>query len=138
MRADVSGWSAAEHAWHHEALVRLILLTLHRLASGRGDAAGVPVETEAILALPTIRRGSLKAPETLHPPAGGVDRAALAETQARHAAAFAALDPSAVAATTGTRPHPYFGPIDAAGWVRVALAHGRHHAAIADDVLAAR
>ncbi len=135
VRPAVSGWSVAGHAWHHEALTRLILATLHRLATGRGDEAPVPVETEAILALPRIRRGRLQSPESLHPPAE-VDLAAVAETQTRHAAALAALDPAVLAATPGTRPHPFFGPIDAAGWVRVAIAHARHHDAIAADILA--
>ena len=136
VRGDVSGWSVAGHAWHHEALTRLILATLHRLTTGRGDDAPVPVETEAILALPRIRRGRLQSPESLHPPADGVDLVVLAETQTRHAAALAALDPAALAATPGTRPHPFFGPIDAAGWVHVAIAHARHHDAIAADILA--
>ena len=133
----VSGWSAAEHAWHQEALARLVLSMLARLGAGRGRDEAVAPETERILALGRWRRGALDAPETLHPPADGVDLDALAATQARHAAALAALDPAAIAATEGTYPHPAFGAVDAAGWVRVLARHARHHAAIAADVLAA-
>lgn len=136
--ASVSGWSAAEHAWHHEALTRLVLSMLARLAAGRGRDEPVAPETERILALGHWRRGALEAPETLRPPGdGAVDLDVLAETQARHAAAVAALDPATIVATEGTYPHPAFGAVDAAGWVRVLARHARHHAAIADDVLAA-
>lgn len=135
-RPAVSGWSAAEHAWHHDALTRLVLRLLDRFAAGKGSTEPVPSETERILALPKWRRGRLQAPETLHPPEGGVDLDALADSQARHAAALAALDPAAVAAAETTFPHPVFGPLDAAGWVRALAVHARHHAEIADDVLA--
>lgn len=131
-----SGWSAAGHLLHTELTATGVLTGIARILGGRGEAREPSPQAVAFLEGGVFPRGR-QAPESVHPPADGVDMAALEARLARNAAAFARLDVSALDAATATLPHPVLGPLTAPLWVRFARIHAAHHDAIAAGLLGA-
>lgn len=138
---SVSSWSPAQHVYHILRANASMLKAASVLASGRsGDAE--PTLTEAgrrVLEAGTIPRGVATAPKNVRPP-DDLDRATLEEMLARSREKLDAVadEVGAVEAADGAFPHPAWGGLTAAEWVRAARVHSDHHAAILDDVYAAR
>lgn len=138
--AAVSGWSVAQQLFHSWKAAGQMLNAAVMLHHGRG-----PIDHEAeapnrigriVLERERFARGQAESPAALHPPAD-LPREALQATHDRSRAKLHILQyllPTLHDAT-GRMPHPYFGPLSAAEWLRIARVHSDHHFAIMQDIL---
>lgn len=133
-RPEVSQWSAAQHLAHVEAVNRSVLGGLRRLERDGSEATPEPAQPAGLrwLDAGTLPRGVVRAPEAVTFPAD-LSLGTLRTSLDAHWQRWKALDLDALAAWTGTLPHPLLGPLTAAQWVRFARVHtGHHHAIIAE------
>ena len=140
-RPDVSGWSAAEHAFHVTLADELCLKNVHSLLAGKGMLVR-PLENRLPEALELLRRdsfprGEAEAPRFVRPPKR-IDLAFLGELLEGVRGLHAELEPhlASLPDTPLGVPHQVLGDLDACEWLRFAHVHTRHHVAIAGDVLA--
>lgn len=139
-RDDVSGWSVAQHLHHVARSAAMMLVAVERLAAGSPPAAEggrVSVVGRAVLLSGRMPRGKGRAPERTRPP-DEPDRDAVEASVASSRVVFDRIG-AVLPDAAGSRfkvAHPYFGPLDAHQWLRVATIHSDHHFRIIDEILA--
>lgn len=148
----VSRWSVGQQALHILKVANLIggqfpaLLDAGPAAAAEGSApadaasaapapAASPMKAQALAN--GFPRGVAQAPQGLgvhYPPQLEEIREALKQTRETWNAVIARR--GEIPASTGTFPHPVFGPMNAADWLRFTTVHTSHHLKIIDDILA--
>lgn len=138
---SVSTWTPAQHLYHIWRANASMLKAARLLAAGAldGETPDLSDIGEQILRSGSIPRGVADAPDNVRPP-DELDRDALEDAWSRSHAKLDSIadDVDAIATATGGLSHPAWGTLTAAQWVRAARVHSDHHAAILDDVEAAR
>lgn len=136
-RPNISGWSVSEHVEHLLIVDRSTLKAIDRMLTGSLDSAGsVSAVGRLILAVGRFKRGVGKSPAPVRPQ--GVDlptvRGMLSEV--RDGLDALGTQTEAIASCRATAPHPVFGHLRPAQWLRFIDFHHRHHLRIIDDILA--
>ena len=140
-RTEVSGWSAAEHAFHLILACDLSFRNARSLALDKGRLVREPEdrndEALAILAEGVIPRGEAEAPRFVQPPPRiDLELLATLTAEVREARTALAQDLAAVEAAPRAVPHQVLGDLTAPEWVRFARIHTAHHLTILREVLA--
>lgn len=136
LRANaVSAWSVAEQVEHLLLTNRGIFGQIARLLDGEGEAAGKPtLRGRLLLTAGMIPRGRGRAPKFIEPTGrSAAELRALADDCRERLDGLAGRS-DAIAASTSTAKHPYFGAFTPAIWLRFDDIHNRHHLAIVDDI----
>lgn len=135
-KAQISGWSVAEHC-HHAAIVSGSIATVVRgLLHGRGEE-GPPPEQVAldILASGRIPRGLGQAPEGMVPEEHAEARTVQAVVRKSRGKWEPLLGHTEEIDACPLRfPHHSLGLFTAAEWVRFAATHTDHHLRIVDEI----
>jgi hypothetical protein len=138
---SVSDWSPAQHLYHIWRANASMLKAANVLAEGRMETQPPELSESGkqVLREQSIPRGVGQAPDRLRPP-DDLDRQELRETwtRSRDKLDEVASKADALADAAGGLPHPYWGTLTAAEWLRAAHVHSDHHAAIVSDILAKR
>jgi hypothetical protein len=133
---SVSNWSVGMHVEHLTLSGELTLAGLANLLDEAGEAIqGRPTFVGRIcLWAGHIPRGRGKAPKGVVPQ--GVATQEIHDRLQALRQGFADLEDSipALAASTATQPHPVFGRLDAAQWLRFTAIHHYHHRKIMRDI----
>jgi uncharacterized protein (DUF1330 family) len=133
----VSRWSVGQQCLHILKVANLIGSQLPGLLDSDAPAAtgASPMKAQALAR--GFPRGIAQAPPGLgvhYPPKLDEIHAELARTREIWDALIARKDE--IPASTATFPHPVFGPMGAAEWLRFTTVHTAHHLKIVDDILA--
>lgn len=133
----VSRWSVGQQALHILKVANLIGSQVPGLLDSDAPAApgASPMKAQALAN--GFPRGVAQAPAGLgvhYPPTLDEIRAELKKTREIWNAVIARKDE--IPGSTATFPHPVFGPVNAAEWVRFTTVHTAHHLKIVDDILA--
>jgi len=139
-RTDVSGWSAAEHAFHLILACDLSFRNARSLALDKGRLVREPEdrndEALAILAGGVIPRGKAEAPRFVQPPARiDLELLATLTDEVRAARTALAADVEVLEHAPRAVPHQLLGDLTAPEWIRFARIHTAHHLAILREVL---
>ncbi|RMH15779.1 MAG: DinB family protein [Acidobacteria bacterium] len=134
----VSGWSVGQHLDHLAKAGLSVVTALERAAAGELEERGGRPTWIGRLVLLTgyIPRGRGKAPERTRPSA---EPQATYEELDQLRQRLAALDGELgrLERSRATVPHPFFGPLRPAQWLRFLDVHHRHHLKIIRDLRAA-
>ncbi|MFB6231965.1 MAG: DinB family protein [Salinibacter sp.] len=137
----VSEWSPAQHLYHIWRANASMLKAANVLADGRIETQTPDLSEDGEQALRegSIPRRGAEAPNNMHPP-DDLDRDGLRETWTRSCGKLddVASRVDAIADADGGLPHPFWGTLTAAEWLRAAHVHSNHHSTIVTDILAGR
>ncbi len=136
-RPNISGWGVGEHVEHLLIADRGTLEAIDRMLTGSLDSGGSPTAAgRLILAVGRIKRGIGKSPAPVRP--RGTDLATVRDMLTNIRSSLDALgnQTEAITACRATAPHPVFGHLRPAQWLRFIDFHHRHHLRIIDDILA--
>lgn len=131
VRAEVSGWSPAQHVYHVSLANEFSLQNVLSLVRGSGalvaESRGSKPEAEALLLRGRLPRGA-RAPRFVSPPAR-VDRAGLDDVVGGAREGLEAVGEvlPRVAGAPMIIPHQELGALDATRWLRFARLHTVHH-----------
>ena len=147
VRPELSGWSPLQQIFHvllaNELAYRNVRLVLEGSSAWLRRGEGPNLLGFLLLQAGRMPRGIAKAPRIVTPPKRpnlGIVRDTLASNEAARAEIAAGLDAvlSAGRLDGGTGvPHQDLGNLGPAPWIAFAALHGRHHLAIAEELLAA-
>ncbi len=137
---SLSAWSPAQHLYHLAVATGMMLkgIRLHveaqhpyALADGEPSIVG-----RYVLSRGCMVRGKAQAPEGTHPPVD-LSLEELRQSLARSRSRLEAIEPHLpiLSSLTERSPHPFFGALTPAEWLRVARIHTEHHIAIVEDLL---
>lgn len=135
---EVSGWSVAQQVYHAAKAGRGMLRATEVLTApdhNYPEADGPNRAGQAVLLRGRFPRGRGEAPANTRTDAS-VTREELTRTVDKFVAQVARAEAALAARPTlrGRIDHPYFGPLNAAEWVRNARIHTDHHLAIIREI----
>lgn len=135
LRAPCSGWSVGQHVEHLARVGQSVLEGIAALDEHAPRGPGIKPIGRVILLFGRIPRGKGKAPEPARP-GDDVDPAVLGTALDEFKMTLEQLEGQlgALEAQRAVRPHPYFGGLRPAQWLRFIEIHQDHHQRIIDDI----
>ncbi|MEM8963207.1 MAG: DinB family protein [Acidobacteriota bacterium] len=136
-RSDkVSGWSIGQQIEHLVVVNETVLAKVEEVLAAEGDqkVGGLKPIGFVALTLGRFVRGVARAPRATRP--RDVDRTEMVERLGAQQEVWRAIGERlpAIAASKNRFPHPYFGGLTPAQWIRFIGVHNRHHMRIIADI----
>ncbi len=140
-KAEISGWSPAQHLYHVALATDLGLGNVLALVRRKGilirEEGELLPETLAILSSQDIPRGAAQAPRMVQP-AEWVEREQIETEIENIERSLQAIkqESGAIEDCPGWIKHQMLGPLNASHWARFCCLHGKHHLNITEEIQA--